>query len=567
MNKVKSTKLFAAAAPKLSTSLFATLSGALLLVFLGEPAVAIASAGDGNLARVQTFSYGGLPGTFNLSDTNNDRVRRVTVSPVGIANTLGVRVANDGADFGPDTAGTETGGLQEALNAISGGGMVAVTGCGTITLKKSIIATGNGQTVSFNASTSTVASGGGTTITGTGCQTINLTPGSPYNSGGVFLPFYDGVSHNYSQIRWFGNGVTVNVNKVPSSAFYAVFDCRNVAYAIAGTMTSQSVVDGFNVVGVMGTGVALIGTLSTVSGVSPTPTDQTIHEVVLSNLSIAYDATAPGSPTGIYIGGNARQILVEHCVVDQRLASLITDADAFFVTSDHGASVRHLAVRDCLFFAYPLLSFPYNHPFELQGSTFQSGVTTEYISFADSEFVNGQSLIDDHNITAYSSYIDNVEFLRCRFSGSTVKFYGQAPPNPIFFGPVSSNYPLGYIRFVDCNLGGTSWTTPTTPTSFSTGTLAYRSPGQCLDISSLFPGSYTNGEYQTGVTDGSVPEYGVSDQMITVSGGTGVTITIDSVPVIVVPVSPAPGEAFTLRPGHTIVISSTSAPTVNLCPL
>lgn len=49
----------------------------------------------------------------------------ITVSPIGLG-TSGVTIANNGADYGPDTPGTTTSGIQEALNAVSalGGGTV-----------------------------------------------------------------------------------------------------------------------------------------------------------------------------------------------------------------------------------------------------------------------------------------------------------------------------------------------------------------------------------------------------------------------------------------------------------
>lgn len=45
----------------------------------------------------------------------------ISVSPKGITNGLSA-IANDGARFGPDTPGTQTSGIQEALNAIPRGG-------------------------------------------------------------------------------------------------------------------------------------------------------------------------------------------------------------------------------------------------------------------------------------------------------------------------------------------------------------------------------------------------------------------------------------------------------------
>jgi hypothetical protein len=44
----------------------------------------------------------------------------LTVSPIGLLTTPAAAIANNGADFGPDTDGTMTNGIQEALNAIGG---------------------------------------------------------------------------------------------------------------------------------------------------------------------------------------------------------------------------------------------------------------------------------------------------------------------------------------------------------------------------------------------------------------------------------------------------------------
>lgn len=47
----------------------------------------------------------------------------ITVSPVGLVSP-GVIAPNNGADYGPDTPGTQTSGIQEAINAGNGGGFL-----------------------------------------------------------------------------------------------------------------------------------------------------------------------------------------------------------------------------------------------------------------------------------------------------------------------------------------------------------------------------------------------------------------------------------------------------------
>jgi hypothetical protein len=45
----------------------------------------------------------------------------VTVSPVGLASSPAAPIANNGADYGPDTPATLTSGIQEALDSIASG--------------------------------------------------------------------------------------------------------------------------------------------------------------------------------------------------------------------------------------------------------------------------------------------------------------------------------------------------------------------------------------------------------------------------------------------------------------
>ncbi|MEM5820024.1 MAG: hypothetical protein QXO19_03980 [Candidatus Aenigmatarchaeota archaeon] len=62
----------------------------------------------------------------------------VTVSSKGLANGLSDKI-NDGADFGPDTPGTLTYGIQEAINAISGNGGIVYLKAGNYYVSAPII--------------------------------------------------------------------------------------------------------------------------------------------------------------------------------------------------------------------------------------------------------------------------------------------------------------------------------------------------------------------------------------------------------------------------------------------
>jgi hypothetical protein len=83
----------------------------------GPPAVGSWKAGDqvtdrGNGA-IWVCTATGTPGTW--AQAPGLPVPQVTVSPIGLS-TAGVTSANNGATYGPDTAGTVTCGIQEAIN-------------------------------------------------------------------------------------------------------------------------------------------------------------------------------------------------------------------------------------------------------------------------------------------------------------------------------------------------------------------------------------------------------------------------------------------------------------------
>jgi len=125
---MKLVKLSGRVTPEFYTLLFATLASTLLLVFLSGQTPAIASERGGNLDASQTSE---------LWRGSADSPKTVTVCPGGGSPTM--------CNYGPKTPGTMTDGLQEALNAVSGGGVVKVIGCGTLYLKASVFATGSNQ--------------------------------------------------------------------------------------------------------------------------------------------------------------------------------------------------------------------------------------------------------------------------------------------------------------------------------------------------------------------------------------------------------------------------------------
>lgn len=594
---MKSTKVLGWVTPGLRTFLLAALWGVLLAAFLGAAAVAVAIARDGNRqsAATQTTSHGGIRQVSSASTS---------------ATPAAVTVCTSGCDYGPGSSTATcagfnvnacpssfsghscTGGLQEALCAVAGGGEVDVLG--SLTLNAGVVATGNDESVTFQSG-----------------QTVTVAGALANYPSGVFQPFSDLVSNNYSDVYWYGNGVTVNLTVAVSPAF----NCNNISSVLGSppsNWTSESQIDGFEVDEVTGYGLELIGA----SGYFvPTSDLQTIDDVTLSNITINYASSATGNPSGIYIGGNARNITIDKCVVDQT-GSSVSDADALFIRSEWGGSVQGLVVENSSFVS----TGTGGRPFELQGSEEQSGVTTDGIKFVNCEFDFGTSEIDiddDLSQACTDSYLNNVDFDDCVFNGSSpaIDLFAGASSDPnLKFGSVTAGYPLGYVRFHDSTLNGApldscsldcssncssnciTWENTVPPPMQLRNAVLENSgaapvldptfePNACLAITSFFStgtGSYTNGSaYPTGVscptpdsfTSGascpySVPgacslgQYELMRQMIEVSGGTGVTITINGVAQ-----SYSSPQNFILNPNDTIAIKATSAPTVDLCAL
>ncbi len=488
-----------------------------------------ALAGIGTLIAVNGITGGIGSSAFSQPNSKAELFKNlvpqifVTVSAIGKSKT---DIINDGADFGPDTSGTTTSGIQEALKSIaSTGGLVYCVNNGTYDIAGSVIATGNNQTLYFEP----------------GCI-LDLDASGSYNSGGVFYPFSDSSSYNYNGNLWLGNGTEINTNALTST--YTILNCGNVSYGTAGSCTATGLVEGFDIVNLAITGLAMIGANS--AGYDP-EYYECIRQVTLRHIYISFASSASSSPAGLYIGGSAYQIVVDGCVVDQT-GSDLSGADACFIRSQWG-NVSHVDFRSCIFIA----SNSSNTPLEIQGADNASGCTTEFITFEDCEFDNSYNFIDDDYGSSYYAYVNNIEFRRCLFTSTML--FDSAPQN----SSLTYGWPLGYVRFVDCDLGDQSWS------SFVSSALSNRSPGQSVDISSIFKGAsgttYTNGQLVTGLNSEIQP----FDQTILVFGGSAVSISIDGQP-SGSSGGPASGS-FVLRAGHSITIYFTKAPSVYLCPL
>lgn len=110
-------------------------------------------------------AYGTLPGT-----------PEITVSPIGKA--AGTALANNGANYGPDTAGTTTSGIQEAINAVQATGATlgrVVLLAGTFSITNTINITAAVALIGQGVVTQSSFDGGGNFIVPAGASLIKLT--------------------------------------------------------------------------------------------------------------------------------------------------------------------------------------------------------------------------------------------------------------------------------------------------------------------------------------------------------------------------------------------------------
>jgi len=130
---------------------------------------------------------------------------KITVSPTGLVQG---QAPNNGANFGPDTRGTTTSGLQEALNAAAaaGGGWVVCL-VGAYTLSSPLIFAGANITLEFEPGCSATFTSG---ITGT-------KPGSWYSgiaavtpTGLIWMGSNPSSGATYSHQHLIGNGLQLN---------------------------------------------------------------------------------------------------------------------------------------------------------------------------------------------------------------------------------------------------------------------------------------------------------------------------------------------------------------------
>lgn len=443
----------------------------------------------------------------------------VTVSPAGVSNGLST-LPNNRADYGPDTPGTVTMGLQEAMNDLAASGALFGTVYvrkGTYTLDAAMGQTGNYQRVVFEPGTGLVL---GSSFSG-----VDLGQGIPLLSIGWpagTTPPSTAFHHCY----WFGNGTTINLNQEASTMAIGL-----AAFGPLNTGPSppfQIWVDGFEITNPSYDAIEV----DTNNGNGSHPNyNQQLREVLISRM---YVHGVPSDYTAqcVKIDG-VRQIEVADCYFDESLTS--SPSNSVFCLAQNGDTTG-ITFRRCTVIANGTPGVTEIQVVELQGSSDATGGTNlSRVFFDDCDFVAagstgpvlagaGGGYIDDNNNATQStnSWVTNVEFRRCRFGNVGFSFQSAATGK------------FGYIRFTD----GSS------PAAIS-GALTGRGPNSSGAAISVGGSPFT---YQN--LDGF-------DEVVTVQGGTVSAISQNGDTTALI------HGAFLLRNGDTLKVTYTSAPAMN----
>ncbi len=426
----------------------------------------------------------------------------VTVSPIGIAIGHGT-LPNNGADFGPDTTGTLTTGIQEALNAIasSGGGTVKlIPGSYNI-----------GATIYTPSDHITVLGDPGATLTFKGSYTIHMATDS------------SGVMHSW--IRWIGYGTIVNLN-----GFAAGIGDNSLN---APTTAHHLVISGFEVYGGQAPFFVAISTISS----AQTGAENQYGHILLEDLYLHSFANA-SSGTGLLITNS--NVTCRRIYID----------GSTYPSGDHSILFCHGGPENASYYGIcENLLFEQVHVknngssgqvLELQGNgTASANGILRDVSFFDCVFDSGASspavagsggpFIDDNNGASNSAYVANIRFHDCKFVNCVMTYQSTST----FIGSITyegsgpqttATYPLGASGSLQGrdNNGGTVYTVSIT---VGTSPFAYRNLDGCWEL-------------------------------VFVTGGSVSAITLDGI------ATGATSGQFRLGPGDILTVTYSSAPTM-----
>jgi hypothetical protein len=461
----------------------------------------------------------------------------VTVSPRGIANSLAT-LTNDGADFGPDTSGTTTSGIQEALNSIASSGGLIYCLNGTFNLSSPLINTGSNQDVVF-APGSTVVFAEDTTPYTTGAGFAALIVVGTNN--GTSPTTYE----NYSHCRWLGFGASINANlagATSGSGGAAVFGVLQAGlYEVSGGIApgEDIAIEGFAITNLAAQAVAVsVENFTNIVGLTNPTYDYQISEVRVSRLTVTWPSDASGGAFGIFVIGSARALVIEDCTLDASAVGSSHSRSVLAVTASSG-ECEEIRVSRSTFKASGhgnCLLLQANTAFNTSGQRSLHEVLIEDCIF-DSGYSsgtgyqgNGGGLITDDGIGTvgtYPGFVYNLEFRRCYFVNAGITSSTQT----------SGASQFGYLRFTDGTTFG----------GFDPSGTELKGRGPADSGLSYSSGSPYN-----------LPVYGFSVRLIVNPGSAvGLAVKINGTNL------GGAGGAFIVRPGDTANLTWTSGtPTI-----
>jgi hypothetical protein len=451
----------------------------------------------------------------------------VTVSPIGTSSTPAALITNNGADFGPDTPGTHTNGIQEAIGSIPASGGTLYLQPGSYSLSKSLYNTGNYQVVilsagailNFSASGS-YETGGGTTLNGPSDILVG-TQRTPSEA-------------NWHDCYWFGNGAQIVASGITAEQVFAVQHggVNDSSELVPGY---NLVVDGFSLTNVGNTAIIVCAN-NYISGVTYA---QQIRRVRVSRIRATWSTGATGAG-GLIVQGSTRELLASDLNMDMTSVGGTVAGHTCFIRGNAGDSENLVIARSTF-----IQNGASGDVLNVQGNTSGTNATelrlVYNIRFEDCVFDSqnsstgyhnsGGAYLNDNDVSGNPGFVYNIEFSRCEFG----KGGGNSPNVGITFESYRTQY--GYLRFSEGSI----------PAGFS-GSLTGRGPGDAGTTPSGWSAAVGSFTYTN--------THGFEERVV-VSGGSGVSITLNTNPAGVV------AGAFVLRDGDSIFVSwSTTKPTV-----
>ena len=487
---------------------------------------------------------------FGVSDWSGVSGRPfLAVSSKGIANGLSPTL-NDGAEFGVDTPGTTTFGIQEALNSIQkSGGTIYVRagsyGGGSIPLSSPLMNTGSNQVVVFDS----------------GCSLTFATNTVPILVDGRYFLILLGTNmatagasefQNFSYNAWLGNGASINANGISVTVDMVTTTANLFGIVQAGLSTtlppgqstpppagSHFIIDGF-VATNLGNAAVYMVCQNYQAFTPPTPYANQVRNITISRIYASY-YSASNDGSGIVINGSVRQCVIEDSVFDCSLMGSTTNGVSNLFVHSNAGDTSQITVRRSTFIGP--VNGTNSQVFELQGnetSVSPGSIESDCFNLAIEDCVfdshqsspvgggSGGGYIDDQNTQSRDlGYIYNVAFSRCLFVNTTVAYRTLTPSQSIF----------GYIRFTNGTAAGVPSNTLVNRIGAPPG-----DPG--ITLAGLTSGApYTN-------------LFGF-DIRVFIGGG-----VVSSVQVNGVVVGAIPDGEVVLRTGDTLTLTFTTAPTV-----